>query len=398
MPEFIITSYKRLFEVRIMHHYFLDDGAEDYYTPKNPLETQAAYDTKLLEREKRFRLYDIRKVLKIQPTPDTDILINRLRAVFRQTATGFFLAVPPTTTVPTSARFDFVITIEDSNFFLYTGLPFFRNAPGKVARNQKIVEIRHDQQVFRYKPNVFVFSNTFGTSRKTRINQPDDWFFLNHEISAYKPATTLLAEWLVRQGNSLYRAMRDNPVMPPSPMDVSNNELLKNWQHLSFWPALTNSVVTEFDAGKLPPYVNQNDIPDIVPPPGATGVPAKGILLTDDLPDDIFAQIQIEAMPARPEFQLLAGGQLRTPHPVFHLHFKNRALYWRYFSKNNKKYAELPFSPPRGLTAFGNAMFSVNNAMTNPKKPWPIALDMDVGATGDLLKMFANVPQITDAV
>lgn len=398
MPEFIITSYKRLFEVRIMHHYFLDDGAEDYYTPKNPLETQAAYDAKLLERDKRIRRYDLRKVLHIRPTTSTEVLLGRLRGVFRQTATGFLIAVPPTTSVPNTARFDFVVTVEDGNFFLYTGLPFFKNEPGKVARNQKIVDVRHDKQVLRYKPNVFVFGNTFGTSRKTRVNQPDDWFFLNHEIPAYGANMPLLAEWLVRHNNSVYRAMRDNPVMPPSPMDVANNELLKNWQHLSFWPSLTNNVVAPFDAGKLPPYVNQDDIPDITPPPGVTGAPAKGILLTGDLPDDIFALIQIEAMPPRAEFQLLAGGQLRTPHPVFDLHFKNRATYWRFFSKNNKKYAELPFSPPRGLTAFGNAMFSVNNAMPNPKKPYPVAIEIDANPAGDLLKMFANVPQITEAV
>ncbi|GEM_PF-467972 len=400
MSEFIITSYKRLFEVRIMHHYFLDDGAEDYCRPKNPIEPQADYDAKLLKREKNLRRYDIRKVLRIRPTPGTDVLLGRLRGVFRQTATGFFVAVPPTATVPGTARFDFVVAVEDGNFFQYTGLPFFKNEPGKVTRNQKIVEVRHDNKVYRYKPNVFVFGNKHGASRKTKANLPaDDWFFLNNEIPTYNATDLYLAEWLVRHDNSVYRAMRDKPVIAPAPMDVANNELLKNWQHLSFWWLPTTNAITPFDAGKLPPYVNQGDIPDIVPlEVGVPGVPAKGILLTDELPDDILALVQIEAMPPRAEFQLLTGGQLRTPHPVFDLHFKNRAAYWRFFSKNNKKYDVLLFNPPRGLTAFGNAMISVNNAITNPKKPYPVAIEMDANPAGDLLRMLANVPQITDTV
>jgi hypothetical protein len=389
MSEFIITGYQRLVEVQIVHHYFLDDGAEDFHTPKSLSETQAIFDIKKLEREKRWNLYDLRKVLGIQPTPNTKALLGRLQGVFRQTATGFLVALPKATVVPASARFDFIVTVLDSNFFQYTGLPFYKNDQGKVGRNQKIVEIRHNNEVYRYKPNVFVFGNKQGTSRKTAANKPDNLFFLNNDIPTYNAGTSYLAEWLVLHNNSVYRAICDKP------MHIANDTLLKNWQHLSHWPTPTSSVITPFDVGELPPYVNQSDIPDIVPPPGATGVPAKGILLTDDLPDDIFALIRIEAMPTKPDFQLLAGGQLRVPHPIFKVHFKNRAAYWRYFSKIQKKYAELAFSPPPlGLTAFGNAMMnSVNHSMVNPKKPYPVAIEVETSTTGDLLKMYANVPQ-----
>jgi hypothetical protein len=391
MAEFIITGYKRLVEVRIVQHYFLDDGADDFQAPFNPNDSTQVRALKLQGREKRWNRYDLRPVLRIKPTAATDVLIKRLNGVFRQTATGFLVAVPPATVVPASARFDFVVTVEDSNFFQYTGLPFYKNSADKVFRNQKIVEIRHDGQVYRYKPNVFVFHNNQGT--QATIRNPNGSvlqkrFFLTREIPDYDVAATYLTESLVKRNNDLFRAMRDKPNAPPS----------DQWQKINVSAVLTDPADASFTYARLPGYVTQNDIPDIVPPPGASGVPAKGILLTDDLPDDILALIQIETMPPLADFQLLNGGQLRTPHPVFDIHFKNRATYWRYFSKIQNKYTELPFSPPRGLTAFGNAMNTVNNGLTNPKKPYPVAIEVDTNATGDVLKMYANVSQLTDIV
>lgn len=391
MTEFIITGYKRLVEVRIVQHYFLDDGADDFQAPFNPNDSTQVRALKLQGREKRWNRYDLRKVLCIKPTAATDLLIKRLNGVYRQTATGFLVAVPPATVVPASARFDFVVTVEDSNFFQYTGLPFYKNSSDKVFRNQKIVEIRHNDQVYRYKPNVFVFHNNQGT--QATIRNPNGSvlqkrFFLTKEIPDYDATATYLTESLVKRNNDLFRAMRDKPNAPPS----------DQWQKINVSAVLSDPADPSFTYARLPGYVTQNDIPDIVPPPGATGVPAKGILLTDDLPDNILALIQIETMPPLADFQLLNGGQLRTPHPVFDIHFKNRATYWRYFSKIQNKYTELPFSPPRGLTVFGNAMNTVNNGLTNPKKPYPVAIEVDTNATGDVLKMYANVSQLTDIV
>ncbi len=391
MAEFIITGYKRLFEVHIVQHYFLDDGMDDFQAPFILNDSPEVRNAKLQKREKNWGLYDIRKVLRVTPTPKTEIQIGKLGGIFRLTATGFLIAVPATASVPSSARFDFAMTVTDSNFYQYTGLPFFKNSPDKIARNQKIVEVRHDQKAYRFKTNVFVFSNNHGgqsTIRNPMGSVPFRRFFLTREISEYLGTETYLAESVVRHNDALFRAMRDKPGAPPS----------TQWQKLNISAVITDPDDPAYIYSKLPGYVTQNDIPDITALPGVAGVPAKGIELTEDLPNEIFALIQMEAMPPLADFQLLSGGQLREPHPVFYIHFKNRATYWRYFSKNQKKYLELPASPPRNLTAFGNAMTTVNSGMPKPRKPYPIVVEVFPNAGGDLLKMYTNVQQTTSLV
>ena len=59
MAEYIKTSYQRLFELRIIHHYWLDDGP-------------VVFDL-LSENKKNNRLltYDVRSSLTISPTAAT---------------------------------------------------------------------------------------------------------------------------------------------------------------------------------------------------------------------------------------------------------------------------------------------------------------------------------------
>jgi len=399
MAEIIRIGYKRLFEVRILHHYFLDDGAEDFSGPFNT-QDDAVKAKKRTERDRRIARYDIRKVLKVAPIPATVEQIRQLNGVFRQTAFGFIVAVPPATVVPANARFDFAVTVEDGNFFQYTALPFFKNKPNESARDQKIVELIVDKKVYRYKPNVFVFSNENGTTRTLTglqvgpTNTPQKRFYLSKEIPDFVPNTALLAEYLVKKDNALFRAMNDQP--QPQPVLNIGMQSSTNWHELTL--PIPPPIEPAFTFNRLPAYVNQEDIPSITPLPGAVGTPPKGILLTEDLPDGIIALIKMETTPVlppaiAPDFQLLSGGQLRNPHPVFDLHFKNRSTFWRYYNKNNSRFEELPFSFPRALTAFGNSALNsnANNGNQNAKKPSPLFVNIQTSPAGNLTKLYSDI-------
>lgn len=397
MAEFIKTGYKRLFEVRLLHHYFLDEGPEDFMAPFSVAlnANLAAKSAKISGRERRLAAYDGRKIFKITPTPRCAKQIGALNGVFRQTALGLLVAVPPETIVPQEAQFDFSVTVQTSDFFQYTCLPFFKNTPTGLARNQKIVEVLHEGKAYRYKPNVFVFRNNHPTN-EVATREPETTlpkrYYLTKEIPTFDASKTYLAESFVKTADgNLYRAVRDKPSAPPA----------DHWQKLNIYVNVSDTPLPPLTFARFPAYATQADIPDIVPLAGMVGAPAKGILLTDGLPDDILALIQIHATPPHPDFRLQDNGQWRPSHRVFDVHFKNRATYWRFFSKSAQQYKEPPFSAPRALTLYGNAMspeFLVSGSGSFlPQKPYPPAFMVE-SSGGDLLKMYSNINQLTDIV
>jgi hypothetical protein len=76
MVERISHRYLRLFEVRLLHHYWLNEG-------------EVLFD-ELPDELKRRRLltYDARSFLSVEPTSDTAALLAGLKAVFKPTGLG----------------------------------------------------------------------------------------------------------------------------------------------------------------------------------------------------------------------------------------------------------------------------------------------------------------------
>ena len=87
------------------------------------------------------------------------------------------------------------------------------------------------------------------------------------------------------------------------------------------------------DRPSYPVYVHQGDVPPIVPPPGSTGAPARGIELAADTPPD--GRRGHPARPAAARRQRRSAsptpdGTPRTPTRVFEVHLRNRWTTWRY--------------------------------------------------------------------
>lgn len=304
MAEKIITGYQRLFEVRLLHHYWLDDGKSVFDAlPQN------AQNALLLQ-------YDCRRFMSIEPTTTSKALLKGLGCIFKSTALGFIVAVKAGRTLPIDAKFSFLITITDTSFYSYTALTLL---PFPIYEEYSALEDR----ILRFKENVPVFSNLTGSVRGSGLAKK---LFLSKEIPPADPAGKV--EFLSVSSGVVSQLNSDNP-------------------------GGTSQVIGP--ATDLPVFVNQADINSIIVPAGLTGVPARGIQLKNDIPDTVFGIIEISAVhPTDTSFSFIAAGLAKTPHPVYEIRFRNRMAYRRYLNKTNGT-LNSETSDPLPLSFRGNA-------------------------------------------
>jgi hypothetical protein len=260
----------------------------------------------------------MRSFFALTPTTITAEGLKGLGGIYKDTALGCIVAVPDNTVVPVDAMFEFVVTVQDANIFNYTAL---------TLRPQKIYELYYqlEDKTYRYKENVPVLSNLTGASRGTGANKA---LFLSAEIPAL--AADDQVESLVLSGNALVQLTSDQP-------GAGTQQL--------------NAIATN-----LPVFVHQGDVPAIVPPSGLAGAPTRGIMLSDDIGDNVFTLIRLSAVRADDsDFSFIDSSvHAKTPHPLYQIRFKNRSTIWQYFNKNTA--AATSTEPnPLPLTYFGNA-------------------------------------------
>ena len=175
-------------------------------------------------------------------------------------------------------------------------------------RPQKIYELFNtaDGITYRYKENVPVLSNLTGA---TRGAGPTRTLFLSREIPPQGANDQV--ESLVLSGTALLQLTSDNPGATTQQLDAAGEPI-------------------------FPSIVHQADAPDIVPPAGLAGVPARGVQLSADVPDDVFALISLTADARRRrriQFCRCRRARRRTAPPIYQVRFKNRSTIWTYLDK-----------------------------------------------------------------
>jgi hypothetical protein len=269
-------------------------------------------------KDARLFAYNGRPFLKIVPTGATATALDGFGGLFKETGLGCIVAVPSSGVIPADRTLEFILTVQSQDLLNYTAL---------TLRPRRIYDLYHqsEQKTYRYKENVPLLSNMTGASRGAG---PTQTLFLSKEIPAVVADDQV--EALVRSGGALVQLTGDQPGAATQPI---------------------GSVATD-----LPVFVHQGDVPDIVPPPGLTGAPARGVLLSEGIPDNVFALIRL--VPTRPDigdFSFIdAGGHAKVPHPVYHVRFKNRSTTWRYVNKTTRAVISTE-AAPLPLTRFGNA-------------------------------------------
>lgn len=307
MSERMKREYRRLFEVRLLHHYWLDEGA----TVLDQIADQFMKDRRLLS-------HDVRRFLSVQPTSTTRETLKAYQCLVEETALGLVVLCDSSSEFPVDTVFEFMVTVKDSRFFEYTGL---------TLRPQRIYESYSelDDLTYRYKENVSLLSNLTGAKRGMG---PGESLFLSREYGSL--AASDQVEALGLSGNALAQLTSDGP------------------------NATTQQLTA--DANDLPVYLHQGDVPAITPPAGLAGVPLRGVRLSNDVADDVFVLLRLTAV--RPDdgaFSFVdATGKAKTTHPVYQVRFKNRSTFWKYLNKTTGAVNSIEANP-LPLTYFGNA-------------------------------------------
>jgi hypothetical protein len=304
-------SFLRLFEVRLMHHYWLDSGPKliDAFTEN--------------EQQSRLLRYDARRIFGVTPSLSTASIIAGLRGLFRTTGLGFIVAVPDGVVVPLDAFFEFYLTVADSAYDRYTAATIARSVvvdviePGAEPGSQ----ILH-----RYRSNVPVLSNATGVSRGAGDNKR------LHLSQEYPAALTDddRVEAMIRVGTSLRQLTSDPP-------DLALQDLGPR--------------------ADLPIYVHRGDVPTITPPARTTGAPTGGVALSSDMPIDVAVVVRLVPQRAAPETAysfVNSNGTPRTPARVFEVHFRNRSTVRRYRNRYKGSITSTE-AEPSPLTASADA-------------------------------------------
>ena len=310
MSERSTTAYRRLFEVRLLHHYWLDDGGQRFDTLSADMQTA------------RLLGYDVRPLLRVTPTPSTLKQLSGQRCLFMSTGQGFVVAAPSEATFAADTTFSFALAIADGRCLDYTALTF---RPQVIQQAADPADLSPTRVVYRYKADVPVLSNLTGVKRTLGAGQV---LFLSRDYLA--PAATDAVEAMVLSGGALLQLTSDNP-------GASTQQLAAS-------------------ATDLPVFLHQGDVPAIVPPAGVVGAPARGVQLSDEMPDDIFALITLTAVRAGDDdFSFVDGsGAPKTPATVYEVRLKNRSTWWTYLDKQTGA-PGAPEAQPLPLTFFGNA-------------------------------------------
>jgi hypothetical protein len=336
--EIVRIGYTRLFEVRLLHHYWLDDGATVFDAIADPAVTT-----------RRLLTYDVRRLLAAEPNAATAAAIAGLQGVFRMTGLGFIVAVPDDSVVPPDVTWEFFVTIAAPDYANYTALSL-RPQPITDVVDPADAKVTH-----RYKANVPVLSNLTGASQGTGASKR---LFLSRSYVNGADAGDGI-EALVTSGSNLRQLTGD----PPSPP----------FQVLG-------------PRSGYPVYVHQGDVPAIVPPAGSSGAPAGGIELAADTPPAVAAVIRLA--PRRADDSAFsytkANGTPRTPSRVFEVHFRNRWTTWRYRDKGDGT-VKATEADPLPLTYFGNAGTKQKPSMT------AVGIEFDPGNPAKIARLVSDI-------
>jgi hypothetical protein len=316
--------YARLFEFRVLHHYWLDEGATMF---------DALPDA---SQRERLQSYDVRTLLEIKPTAATAARLKGLQAVWKPTSLGLVVGLPADVRVEGTSTFEFTLRIVDPDFLAYTA--YGLTVPASVD-----AYVTPTGRVLRFRSDAALYSNLTGCARGTGGAKQ---LFLSKEVPARQGTDRI--EYIVKYLGALVQLLAD----PPSSAT-----------------AVLGPVV-----GDLPAFATHADIPAVAALPGVVGaLPSRGILLPDGAPTDTFALIRIDAVRATdPDFSCTVGGVAKPIAPVFQLRFKNRRTLWRRFRKSSPE-SLLSEAGPFPLTYIGNPSAA--------QKPVTLAVKLDRAAT-----------------
>ncbi|ETX04317.1 hypothetical protein [Candidatus Entotheonella palauensis] len=219
-----MIRYAILFEVRVLHDYFLNRGSRVHESLDEA------------QREALMRSYTSETFLEVAPARYTEKLLAGHNMIFKTTATGFLVAVKtapspqqdqPAIALGANFRLAFALRISDPHFFNYTALAassptfyrFSNDTGNEVAGDRFLSAPVPDFDATRAYEASEVYADSSGSPvdlfRALRDTGPSatpitqDWERIPPDT--WNPSTTYTEGAVVLFDNQLYRALVDSP-------------------------------------------------------------------------------------------------------------------------------------------------------------------------------------------
>jgi hypothetical protein len=351
--------YKNLFDIQLLHHYFLDKGEEIY--------DALSEDEKDSIEEK----YDIREILEVVPTSDCRKVLTDHECVFKNTSTGILVGIKakpdelqpqlfnPFIAPMQDVTLRFQVRIKDSYLLNYTALPFnanngkiyvFKNYP--VNSSAKFPSLSAVPPLFdpslNYYPGDMLADDPANQTKlftalvKTNKNTSDDSDWLTEAGNATTPLSyaNVNDRYVVVNGILNYQ-MKIQGAIPVANFKNSSGAMISP----------ETEIIPENN------YILQADMRNYPQGFYSIHVESSNAVYQDDFTfyllqesETPFGIIEIKVGSNQEGYDLLDQGHLVSP--TFELRFKNRRTHWRY----SGKYFTTPYvvSTPLPLTLNGH--------------------------------------------
>jgi hypothetical protein len=388
----VSITYKKLAEVKILHHYYLDRGLSRF----------DGFDKE--EQQKILSAFDISRFIRISPTRHCQSLLGGHKCLFRMTPSGFFIGVKvienkdgtisPAVSFDRDVRFTFQIRVIDPFFMNYTALPLQQPADTLYSfSNLFQKDEKRLPYLSRFAPRYktgMTFSS--GDLLSGPGNDPDE-VYMALKPTGTDPGTDL-TDWMAEfkdsgSGKPLHFANSSDLVRVSggifnyscSTFKSDLQIVVKNQNGNTIFPRptlLTTALpgkpddklsVLQLDFRSLP-----SDFYTLTP---NDGKPSFEIYLKPDDFEHVFGIVDIYPFSGEPGFSPLDDdGKLRfknkkPAYPEYEIRFKNRWTYRRYFGADFGK--GITTTEPYPLTHSGkvsvNLTNSKNEKVVNPVNP-----------------------------
>ena len=157
------STYGLLFQVTLLHNYFLNNGEETFASMTNA------------DKEKMMQQFSADAFIAVMPALETNTVLKNYKMVFKKTKTGFGIYIKmkdefdPFIKVPADLNLKFLIKINDYQFENYTNLDFVLNQIFLFSNVRPLTE----PVSFEYLPLINdnkLISNDYLVSEETTAN------------------------------------------------------------------------------------------------------------------------------------------------------------------------------------------------------------------------------------
>lgn len=412
-------AYKKLFEVRFLHDYYLIPSEGGTFYGLNIQEQEDELITQLT-----YNQYKIANDLKIEPTTACKKSLNNYKLRFLATSLGFVVVAKVSSTIlnngdevyepfiaiPDDLNLSFILGIKNASFRNFTALSFNPSFPFHYYFNNE--NENSDKHFPALSLPVLSFINNkryemgdlalFGTDQKQAIIQTtgnaSDWQSIDGQGMVHQNDRHLLPK------RFLYKFENESVLFADFTLNTLNGDLIKtiNTDTNNTQPfAQIRLDFTHQDP------VEEDDIVGEAIPNGwynllistnnGTNIEQK-ILLNDDLySGKSLGAIEIKNEVTDAQFKItnsdktlitrvLANGNI-VPHPIFEVRLRSRFTYWRY-----KQVTGLTASEMTQIAPF----FDTENADLVTKNPTPLAIQRSQFTTNNSIALVFPSPSGAD--